>query len=244
MKLKNQSNSFTIIELLVVIAIIAILAGMLLPALNKARQKSQSINCINNLKQIGTATMQYCDDNDDFIVPVSNKFWTQATGTKFWPWPDLLNLYIKNGVVFQCPAAIKNDSVICEASEERPGEELGGIGKLYLHYGRPVKQYGELTWGAVTDGLVRKMGRIKSPSRKISTTDRRVVRTSWKDGYPYYWDDTYLTVNNNNFLVEIERHGDFRFNAVFLDGHAVGINANETCRNNEQLDNYWHVDKP
>ena len=60
---------FTLIGLLVVIAIIAILAGLLLPALNQARAKARSITCLNNLKTCGTMTTLYANDFNDYIVP-------------------------------------------------------------------------------------------------------------------------------------------------------------------------------
>jgi len=126
---------FTLIELLVVIAIIAILAAILMPALQQARKRAHSAACTSNLKNIGMAANMYSDANRDYVLPLQNSYILVNSKLSGHLWPYLLLTYVKGSTATTPSNSLNNYLQYASDAEKKlllcPG---GGPGVYGIGY--------------------------------------------------------------------------------------------------------------
>ena len=206
----KQRANFTLIELLVVIAIIAILAAMLLPALNKARERGKRTNCMANCKQLGNVLLMYANDYNDMIPPHSG---FNANGAKF-SWAGILysiNMLKQTTVI--CPNSTRKN-LPSPWTDYRVNKSTDA--QTYTNY----IDYG-MNRMAVLDRGLYKLNQVKSPSVSMLITE--CVTVGQQKGCSLA-AQAWGTVSSSNGIGSVAIRHQGTGNFIFFDGHVNGMN--------------------
>ena len=218
--MKHKTQLFTLIELLVVIAIIAILASMLLPALNQARAKAQAIKCVSNLKQWTLSFANYSDDNNDFFIPIYQKTLDSSPRQKHWLYfASPVAQYFLNGVTSGTVEKWRRSGTAINACPSHSPHKvnLGGDIRSWRYYSFMASgmvtnntKISSNKDGASDEARSLKMPQVKSPSKivYISDTVDQVVGQS---------NGTYYSLTSYPNRIGGVHNG--RANIMWCDGH-------------------------
>lgn len=218
-----MKKRFSMLELLIVIAIISILAGILLPALQKARLSAQSIQCVSNLKQLAAAFQNYLGDHDDcypLVAPVNDWNMTAAGGAARWYNNGFYALHmISSYIVPGAEQCFRNEVTnpvskvfVCPANRLNPNNTQANYTANYFVFGNPNET-----------PTVYKAGKMKSPTKIFTTAEGMTHTFDYNTAILDVMPSADFENHTGSGVAQWHFRHDRRMNFLFGDGHAAAI---------------------
>ncbi len=219
-----KKQKFTLTELLIAIAIIAILAGMLLPVLSQARERSKQIRCLGNLKECMSVTMLYSDDNKGRI-PLP--FVTIDGDNKFWGKHLYEKKYLTAPAVLVCPSYFPYSFNATSGGRFWRTYALRVGGYNFSRGGFNMHDPRSLVWEGYHGGQD-----YTSPSKAVIYTDALRKHSSDPEPSQFYQCTSHASSTTDNALL-YAAHKKTSFVGAFADGHAAsfGIEGMKATKN-------------